>query len=69
MWRARESSRPADIQGINFLVAGVSRKDRRAIRRDVDLSFASIHRTMKVFQARDSTFYRLSDTAGCALGL
>src|ERR1700753_1930086 len=46
-------SRPADIQSVDFLVAGVAGENRRAVGRDIDLSIPVIQHTMKVFQAGD----------------
>src|SRR5271165_6596109 len=47
--------RPANIQGVDFLIAGVAGKDRRAVRRDVDLMGAPVRHTM-VFQAGDGLY-------------
>ena len=54
----RVSSRPPNIQGVDFLIAGVASENRRAVGRDVDLTRPVNQRTMKVFQAGDG-FYLL----------
>src|ERR1700761_8326520 len=46
-------SRPADIQSVDFLIAGIAGENRRAVGRDIDLSISVIQHTMKVFQAGD----------------
>src|SRR3954467_9379777 len=51
-------SGPPNIQGVDFLIAGVASEDRRAVGRDVDLTRPVNQRTMKVFQAGDG-FYLL----------
>jgi len=43
------ASWPPHIQRINLLIAGVARKDRRAVGRDTDLSTPIIHYAVKVF--------------------
>jgi hypothetical protein len=59
---AARSSGPLDVQRIDFLVAGVASKDRRAIRRDIDLSLPIIiHYAVKVFEAGDGLYLMIGE--------
>src|ERR1035438_4307802 len=66
------SSRPPDIQRVDFLGADVAGKDRGAIRGDVDLSATHLHRVhhpTKFFQAGNGFDLMVGESETLRLGL